>query len=101
MAEDNKSFMNSQSSIDNSVVINYVNFNQSGSCISVGTNKGVTIFNSEPFGKYYTSMDSPSQHDLENEENSNTDDAKCNFGIVEMVYNTALLACVGLGEQEN
>ncbi|KAL6948294.1 hypothetical protein ACO0OE_002324 [Hanseniaspora uvarum] len=101
MAEDNKSFMNSQSSIDNSVVINYVNFNQSGSCISVGTNKGVTIFNSEPFGKYYTSMDSPSQHDLENEENSNTDDAKCNFGIVEMVYNTALLACVGLGEQVN
>lgn len=99
MAEDNKSFMNGQGNGDNSVIINYVNFNQSGSCISVGTNKGVAIFNSEPFGKYYTSMESNSQHDSDNEDVPSTEDTNCNYGIVEMVYNTALLACVGLGEQ--
>ncbi|XBW37747.1 hypothetical protein QEN19_003329 [Hanseniaspora menglaensis] len=82
MKEDTRSIVSSQGFSNQPVTINYVNFNQTGSCISVGTNKGVSIFNCEPFGKFYSGCDDTSS-----------------YGIVEMVYNTALLACVGLGEQ--
>lgn len=101
MLEDNKSINNDLINADASITINYVNFNQTGSCISVGTNKGLAIFNTEPFGKYHTSIKSNTTHDVEREDNSNNEYSDYNFGIVEMVYNTALLACVGLGEQVN
>ena len=45
MLEDNKSINNDLINADASITINYVNFNQTGSCISVGTNKGLAIFN--------------------------------------------------------
>lgn len=60
--------------------INYINFNQSGSCISMGSSQGFRIFNCEPFGKLYSE----------------------NFGgyaIVEMLFSTSLLALVGIGDQ--
>lgn len=61
------------------LVINFINFNQNGSCISIGTSQGFKIFNCEPFGRYYLN-----------------DDGGC--GIVEMLFSTSLLAVVGMGD---
>lgn len=63
-------------------VVNYVNFNQTGSCISVGTSIGFDIINCQPFGKYYTERD----------------DKDGGYSIVEMLFSTSLVALVGSGD---
>ena len=105
MKEDTRSITSSNSNINHPVTINYINFNQSGSCISVGTSKGVSIFNCEPFGRFYKGNDEINNSETNNStsESIHTSESVLSsngsFGIVEMVYNTALLVCVGLGEQ--
>lgn len=61
-------------------VINFINFNQTGTCISLGTSKGLKIFNCDPFGKFYS------------EESGG-------YALVEMLFSTSLLAVVGIGDQ--
>lgn len=61
-------------------MINFLNFNQTGSCISMGTSEGFEIFNCDPFGKFYS-------------------DEGGGYGIVEMLFSTSLLAVVGVGDQ--
>lgn len=63
-------------------VVNFVNFNQTGSCISVGTSTGFDIFNCQPFGKFYTERD----------------DKDGGYSIVEMLFSTSLVALVGSGD---
>lgn len=65
---------------DSLPVINLINFNQNGTCISIGTSEGFKIFNCDPFGKFY-SEDSGG------------------YGMVEMLFSTSLLAIVGIGDQ--
>ncbi|KAJ7434029.1 WD40 repeat-like protein [Mycena galericulata] len=54
----------------------FANFNQDYSCVSVGTRKGYSITNCDPFGRVYTQNDGAR-------------------GIVEMLFATSLLALVG------
>ncbi|KAI0646686.1 WD40 repeat-like protein [Trametes meyenii] len=54
----------------------FANFNQDFTCISVGTRKGYSITNCDPFGRVYTMNDGAR-------------------GIVEMLFCTSLLALVG------
>lgn len=61
-------------------VINFINFNQTGTCISLGTSQGFKIFNCDPFGKFYA-------------EDSG------GYAIVEMLFSTSLLAVVGIGDE--
>lgn len=61
-------------------VINFLNFNQTGTCISMGTSEGFEIFNCDPFGKFYS-------------------DESGGYGLVEMLFSTSLLAVVGVGDQ--
>lgn len=61
-------------------VINFINFNQTGTCISLGTSQGFKIFSCNPFGKFYS------------EESGS-------YAIVEMLFSTSLLAVVGIGDQ--
>ncbi|CDK27191.1 unnamed protein product [Kuraishia capsulata CBS 1993] len=68
-----------QSHYNNKDSINFANFNQDFSCISVGYESGYKIFNCEPFGKCYTKTDG-------------------SVGIVEMLFSSSLVAMVGLGE---
>lgn len=58
-----------------------VSFNQDGSCISVGTRKGYSIANVEPFGKVYSKADGP-------------------CSIVEMLFCTSLVAIVGTADSQ-
>ncbi|KAJ7115529.1 WD40 repeat-like protein [Mycena crocata] len=54
----------------------FANFNQDYSCVSVGTRKGYSITNCDPFGRVYTMNDGAR-------------------GIVEMLFCTSLIALVG------
>ncbi|KAF9064086.1 WD40-repeat-containing domain protein [Rhodocollybia butyracea] len=58
----------------------FANFNQDFSCVSVGTRKGYSITNCDPFGRVYTSNDGAR-------------------GIVEMLFCTSLIALVGAADQ--
>ncbi|KIO18292.1 hypothetical protein M407DRAFT_84119 [Tulasnella calospora MUT 4182] len=58
----------------------FANFNQDYTCISVGTKKGYSITNCDPFGKVYTKNDGAR-------------------GIVEMLFCTSLIALVGAADQ--
>ncbi|KAF8512041.1 WD40 repeat-like protein [Gautieria morchelliformis] len=58
----------------------FANFNQDFSCISVGTRKGYSITNCDPFGRVFTSNDGAR-------------------GIVEMLFCTSLIALVGAADQ--
>ncbi|KIK53769.1 hypothetical protein GYMLUDRAFT_49197 [Collybiopsis luxurians FD-317 M1] len=58
----------------------FANFNQDFSCISVGTRKGYSITNCDPFGRVYTMNDGAR-------------------GIVEMLFCTSLIALVGAADQ--
>ena len=78
-------------------VVQYVNFNQTGSCVSVGTNHGIKIFNCDPFGKFYSS--SSTTHAVTDPHSSSSTPTDGGYGIVEMLFNTSLLAVVGLGEE--
>jgi len=57
----------------------FANFNQDFTCISVGTRKGYSITNVDPFGKVYTMGDGAR-------------------GIVEMLFCTSLIALVGAAD---
>ncbi|KAK9473058.1 WD40-repeat-containing domain protein [Dipodascopsis tothii] len=61
-------------------MINFVNFNQDYSCISVGTKHGYKIYNCDPFGKCFFK-------------------ANGGIAIVEMLFCTSLVALVGIGDQ--
>ncbi|KAG0699222.1 WD40 repeat-like protein [Suillus ampliporus] len=58
----------------------FANFNQDFSCVSVGTRKGYSITNCDPFGRVYTMNDGAR-------------------GIVEMLFCTSLIALVGAADQ--
>ncbi|KAH9948035.1 WD40 repeat-like protein [Amylocystis lapponica] len=58
----------------------FANFNQDFTCVSVGTRKGYSITNCDPFGKVYTMNDGAR-------------------GIVEMLFCTSLIALVGAADQ--
>ncbi|KAG8777009.1 autophagy protein, partial [Serendipita sp. 397] len=58
----------------------FANFNQDFTCISVGTRKGYSITNCDPFGRVYTQNDGAR-------------------GIVEMLFCTSLIALVGAADQ--
>ncbi|KAI0312595.1 WD40 repeat-like protein [Amylostereum chailletii] len=58
----------------------FANFNQDFTCISVGTRKGYSITNCDPFGRVYTMGDGAR-------------------GIVEMLFCTSLIALVGAADQ--
>lgn len=58
-----------------------VSFNQDGSCVSVGTRKGYSIANVDPFGKVYSKSDGP-------------------CSIVEMLFCTSLVAIVGTADSQ-
>lgn len=64
----------------NQDAINFVNFNQDFSCISVGSKNGYKIYNCEPFGKCFFKPEG-------------------GIGIVEMLFCTSLVAVVGMGDQ--
>ncbi|KAI0074229.1 WD40 repeat-like protein [Panus rudis PR-1116 ss-1] len=57
----------------------FANFNQDFTCISVGTRKGYSITNVDPFGRVYTMNDGAR-------------------GIVEMLFCTSLIALVGAAD---
>ncbi|GBE89254.1 WD40 repeat-like protein [Sparassis latifolia] len=57
----------------------FANFNQDFTCISVGTRKGYSIINCDPFGRVYTMNDGAR-------------------GIVEMLFCTSLIALVGAAD---
>ncbi|KAI0462468.1 autophagy protein [Komagataella kurtzmanii] len=59
--------------------INFANFNQDSTCVSVGYQSGYKIFNVEPFTKCLSLADT-------------------SIGIVEMLFSSSLVAIVGLGE---
>lgn len=63
-------------------MINFANFNQDFSCISVGFEDGYRVYNCEPFSCCYEHKDSP-------------------IGIVEMLFCSSLLAIVGSGQDPN
>lgn len=60
--------------------LNFANFNQDYSCISVGYENGFRVYNCDPFTQCYEHLDGP-------------------IGIVEMLFCSSLLAIVGTGEQ--
>lgn len=60
--------------------LNFANFNQDYTCISVGYENGVRIYNCDPFTQCYERVDG-------------------SIGIVEMLFCSSLLAIVGTGEQ--
>lgn len=60
--------------------MNFANFNQDYSCISVGYDNGFRIYNCDPFTQCYERIDG-------------------SIGIVEMLFCSSLLAIVGTGEQ--
>ncbi|KAH6906012.1 WD40 repeat-like protein [Coprinopsis sp. MPI-PUGE-AT-0042] len=57
----------------------FANFNQDFSCISIGTKRGYSITNCDPFGRVYTMNDGAR-------------------GIVEMLFCTSLIALVGAAD---
>ncbi|ODV91526.1 hypothetical protein CANCADRAFT_21901 [Tortispora caseinolytica NRRL Y-17796] len=59
--------------------LNFVNFNQDFSCISVGTRQGYRIYSCEPFGQCYSQNEG-------------------GMAIVEMLFCTSLVAMVGMGD---
>ena len=65
---------------DNSNEILYINFNQDGTCIAVGTETGFKIINISPFLDLYYK------------------DLNGGIGIIEMLYKTNILALVGGGK---
>ncbi|CCE66090.1 hypothetical protein TPHA_0O01210 [Tetrapisispora phaffii CBS 4417] len=85
-------------------LINFINFNQNGSCISIATTEGFRIYNCDPFGKFY-SQKKLNFNSTSNQDNPNMDlstvssPTGCSLAIVEMLYSTSLLAIVGLGDQ--
>lgn len=60
--------------------LNFANFNQDYSCISVGYENGFRVYNCDPFTQCYEHLDG-------------------SIGIVEMLFCSSLLAIVGTGEQ--
>ncbi|KAI8058234.1 WD40-repeat-containing domain protein [Syncephalis plumigaleata] len=70
--------MNISGRLDND--LEFINFNQDFSCLSVGTRSGYKIYNCDPYGKCYAKNEG-------------------GMGIVEMLFCTSLVALVGAGEE--
>lgn len=90
--------------------VNFVNFNQDSSCMSVGTKNGYRIFNCDPFGKCfsggeYFKMRQEVELTLQLMEAlvrlwlNWALNAANYIGIVEMLFCTSLVAVVGVGDQ--
>ncbi|GMG30246.1 unnamed protein product [[Candida] boidinii] len=77
----NKNFIENHN--NSNEIINFANFNQDFSCISVGYKNGYKVYNCDPFGKALNKNDSGS------------------IGIVEMLFSSSLLAIVGMGDQNS
>jgi autophagy-related protein 18 len=75
--------------------LNFINFNQDGTCFSIGTNKGYKIFNCDPFGKCFQRTDLVGTSSLK----STAVSTQTGIGIVEMLFSTSLIAITGLGDQ--
>ena len=67
------------------------------SCVSVGTRKGYSITNCDPFGRVFTSSLYPTSSDLCFNSKCRADDGA--RGIVEMLFCTSLIALVGAADQ--
>ncbi|KAK9263214.1 WD40-repeat-containing domain protein [Lipomyces tetrasporus] len=67
--------------------LNFVNFNQDFSCISVGTKHGYKIYNCDPFGQCFFKVFRLRSF------------ADGGIAIVEMLFCTSLVALVGIGDQ--
>jgi len=72
----------------------FVNFNQDFTCLSVGSRHGYKIYNCEPFGKYFMkrSPSNPPRNEL-------TWVADGAIAICEMLFQTSLVALVGIGDE--
>jgi autophagy-related protein 18 len=67
------------------------------SCVSVGTRKGYSITNCDPFGRVYTMSESYCCRNSQQCAHMTTDDGA--RSIVEMLFCTSLLALVGAADQ--
>jgi autophagy-related protein 18 len=67
----------------------FVNFNQDFSCLSVGSRHGYKIYNCEPFGKYFMKRISFGGLMV----------ADGAIAICEMLFQTSLVALVGIGDE--
>ena len=70
----------------------FVNFNQDFTCLSVGSRHGYKIYNCEPFGKYFMKRFDP----VKLCSNLAADGA---IAICEMLFQTSLVALVGIGDE--
>ena len=67
--------------------INCVSFNQTGSCLTIGTSQGYGLYNCSPFGKFHSELAA----------NNASSDTTGGYSIVEMLFSTSLVALVGNG----
>ncbi|CCH60987.1 hypothetical protein TBLA_0D04920 [Henningerozyma blattae CBS 6284] len=83
------------SNYNNDLLINFMDFNQSGSCISLGTTKDFRLFNIDPFQRFEFNDFSSRANDSSSIDKDFI--INKNYGIVEMLYTTSLLVLVGSG----
>jgi len=69
----------------------FVNFNQDFTCLSVGTRHGYKIYNCEPFGKYFMKRRKTLGLELMIADGA--------IAICEMLFQTSLVALVGIGDE--
>src|SRR5271165_4855357 len=69
----------------------FVNFNQDFTCLSVGSRHGYKIYNCEPFGKYFMKRNCPWSSKLILADGA--------IAICEMLFQTRLVALVGIGDE--
>ena len=74
----------------------FVNFNQDFTCLSVGSRHGYKIYNCEPFGKYFIKRIHP--FSLWEARMAITV-AHGAIAICEMLFQTSLVALVGIGDE--
>ncbi|KAI9599540.1 WD40-repeat-containing domain protein [Syncephalis fuscata] len=77
--------------------LQFINFNQDFSCLSVGTRTGYKIYNCDPYGKCYAK--SRLYDSIITKTNLDCAVDEVGMGIVEMLFCTSLVALVGAGEQ--
>lgn len=68
--------------LGNGAELNFANFNQDYSCLSVGYSNGHRVYNCDPFGQCYGKDDG-------------------SIGMVEMLFTSSLLVLVGTGDQDS
>lgn len=72
----------------NTATINCVGFNQTGSCLAIGTSQGYGLYNCSPFGKFHSEL---------MQEGDDNSDIAGGYSLVSMLYSTSLVALVGNG----